>query len=110
MNTNTNTSTIAQLENARAYAAALNAVASAEVWDPTAEEIADYAAEGITLRPRLQITVWRSERNPSDTKWDIEGACKLDCVSDGSATLGPCYEFEVRAALSYARKVINAMK
>lgn len=89
--------TLARLEAACVYAASLDAVASALVWNPTPEEIADYAADGITLHPRLQMTVWRSERNPSDTKWDIEGRFGLNCVSDGSATLGPCYEFEVRA-------------
>jgi len=90
--------TLARLEDARVYAAARDAVASAEVWDPTAEEIADYASNGIALRPRLLITVWRSERNSCDTKWDIEGRFGLNCVSDGSSTLGPCYDFEVRRA------------
>jgi len=94
--------TLARLEAACVYAASLDAVASALVWNPTPEEIADYAADGIALRPRLLITVWGSEGNPSDTKWDIEGRFGLDCVSDGSWTLdrygrGPFYDFEVRA-------------
>lgn len=89
------TAEIARLETARAYAASLNAVASAEVWVPTAEEIAEYAADGITARPRLQVTVWRSEPNPSDIKWDIEGRFGLTCDGDGSSTLGTCYDFEV---------------
>lgn len=94
----TTDTTIAQLETARAYAASLQEVTSAEIWVPTPEEIAEYAADGITARPRLLVTVWRSERNPSDVKWDIEHGFGLDCVSDGSSTLGPCYEFEVSAA------------
>lgn len=86
----------AQLESARAYAASLDAVASAEIWVPTPEEVAEYAADGITARPRLQVTVWRSERNPSDVKWDIEHRFNLTCDCDGSSTLGTCYEFEAR--------------
>ena len=88
----------AQLEAARAYAASLDAVASAEIWVPTSEEVAEYAADGIVARPRLQVTGWRSERNPSAVKWDIEYGFGLTCVSDGSSTLGTCYEFEARAA------------
>lgn len=94
----TTDTTLAQLENARAYAAGLDAVASAEVWNPAPEEIEEHAADGITLRPRLLVTVWRSERNSSDIKWDIEGRFGLDCVSDGSSTIGTCYDFEVRSA------------
>lgn len=88
----------AVLEDARAYAASLDAVAYAEIWVPTAEEIAEYAADGITACPRLQVTVWRSERNSSDVKWDIEYGFGLTCVGDGSSTLGTCYDFEARTA------------
>ena len=88
----------AVLEDARAYAASLQEVASAEIWLPTAEEVAEYAADGIVARPRLQVTVWRSERNPSAVKWDIEYGFGLTCVSDGSSTIGTCYEFETCAA------------
>lgn len=92
------TAEIARLETARAYAASLDAVASAEIWIPTPEEIAEYAQDGITARPRLQVTVWRSERNPSDIKWDIEVRFGLTCDGGGSNTLGACYDFEVIVA------------
>lgn len=90
--------TLAQLEAARAYAESLDAVALADIWIPTLDEVAEYAADGITARPRLLVTVWRSERNPSDVKWDIAARFELECVSDGSGDLGTYYDFEIRAA------------
>lgn len=89
---------LAQLEAACAYAESLDAVALADVWIPTPDEIAEYAADGIVAKPRLLVTVWRSHRNPSDVKWDIACRFELECVSDGSGDLGVYYDFENRAA------------
>jgi len=92
------TSTIpAALESARAYAASLDAVASVEIWDPSAEEISAYAADGIIAGPRLEITIWRSERNAHDTVCAIE-ALGLERIGEGTGHLGQCYSFVVKAA------------
>ena len=87
--------TLAHLETARAYAASLDAVASAEVWVPSTEEIAEYAADGIVAVPTLEVTVWRSERDPHDVVCQIEGL-GLDRVGTGSSHNGPCYSFIAR--------------
>lgn len=96
---NTTTDTIpAALEAARAYAASLQEVASAEIWVPTAEEIAEYAADGITARPTLDVEVWGSERNPSDVRTALLGRRGLVYVGKGSSMRGPIFSFQVQAA------------
>ncbi len=90
-----NTTTIARLESARNRAAAIDAVASADVWVPSTEEIAEYAADGIVAVPTLEVTVWRSERNPHDVVCQIE-SLGLDRVGSGSSVNGPCYTFVTR--------------
>lgn len=85
---------INSLESALEIVKKMDAVASASIWTPDAEEIAEYAADGITLRPRLEVTVWKSHRNPTDVRCDIEGL-GLTLVGDGSAIEGKCYSFEL---------------
>ena len=80
------------LESALAIVRAMPDVASAEIWTPTAEEVAEYAADGITATPRLIVTVWRSCRNPSFVRDDIEGM-GLICDGRGSSDLGTVYDF-----------------
>lgn len=87
--------TIARLESARNFAAAIDAVASAEVWVPSTEEIAEYAADGIVAVPSLEVTVWRSERDPHDVVCQIEGL-GLERVGTGDSLKGPCYSFIAR--------------
>ena len=88
------TTTAHTLESALPIVRAVPDVASAEIWTPTAEEVADYAANGITATPRLIVTVWRSCPNPSDVRWSIEGL-GLICDGQGSADLGPVYDFRI---------------
>ena len=87
--------TIARLELACNVAAALDAVASAEVWTPSEEEIAEYATDGIVAVPTLEVTVWGSERDPHDVVCRIEGL-GLERIGTGSSLKGPCYVFVAR--------------
>lgn len=72
-------------------------VAGAYVWIPTAEEVAEYAADGIDAKPSIEVEVWRSERNPHDVVCQIE-SLGLERVGTGSGLNGPCYSFQLRAA------------
>jgi ATP-dependent DNA ligase len=86
------TATAHTLDSALVIVREMPDVESAEIWTPTAEEVAEYAADGITATPRLIVTVWRSCRNPSDVKWAIEGL-GLTCDGHGSSDLGTVYDF-----------------
>lgn len=72
-------------------------VAGVYVWIPTAEEMAEYAADGIDARPSIEVEVWRSERNPHDVVCQIENL-GLERVGTGSGLNGPCYSFRLRSA------------
>jgi len=80
------------LESALAIARALPDVECAEIWTPTADEVAEYAADGITATPRLIVTVWRSCRNPSDVRWAVQDL-GLFCDGAGDSSLGLVYDF-----------------
>ena len=84
------------LEAARDNIENMEWVASAAIWTPTADEIAEYKADGLEARTQLEVTVYKSHRNSSDIKIDIEGI-GLECVSEGSACEGPCYGFVLTA-------------
>jgi hypothetical protein len=80
------------LEAALAIVRKIDEVASACIWSPDAAETADLTADGIDPCSRLEVTVWKSCRNPSDVKADIE-RLGVECVGSGSAVEGPCYSF-----------------
>lgn len=84
---------IAALEAACAFAKSLDAVASAQVWTPTPEEIDDYAAGGIIACATLEVTVWRFSC-ASTVQSEIE-ALGVRCIGDGSGPEGPCLTFSV---------------
>lgn len=89
-----NAAKITTLEAALEIVKNMDEIASATIWTPDAEEMAEHAADGITLRPRLEVTVWKSHRNPTDVRCSIEGL-GLVLVGDGSAIDGKCYSFEL---------------
>ncbi len=91
-----NTTKVTSLEAALAVVKSMENVAEACVWTPSAEETEEYKAAGIDAKPTLEVTVWGSHRAPADVKNEIEGL-GLDCVGEGSATLGQCYTFALRA-------------
>lgn len=70
------------------------AVAHAAIWYPDGQEIAELEADGVPVPEagRLEVTVWRSHRNPSDIRCEVE-ALGLVCVGQGDSELGPCYSF-----------------
>ena len=84
------------LEAALAIIEKMEWVASSTIWTPTAEDIAEYKADGLEVRPQLEVTVYKSHRNATDIRSDIEGI-GLECVSEGSACEGPCYGFVLTA-------------
>lgn len=86
---------ITRLESVRNAIVGLDAVASAEVWTPCPDEVAEYASDGIDAVPTLEVTVWRSERNPHNVVWQVEGL-GLERVGTGSGINGPCYTFVAR--------------
>ena len=87
---------VTSLEAALDIVKKMKGVAEACAWIPSAEEIAEYTAHGIVAMRALEVTVWKSHRNPTDVKIKIE-ALGLECVGEGSALLGPCYSFALRA-------------
>jgi autotransporter translocation and assembly factor TamB len=91
-----NTTKTTSLEAALAAVQKMNEVASASIYTPDADEAADLRADGIEPRSTLEVTVWKSHRNPTDVRCDIEGL-GMEMVGDGSAIEGKCYSFIRRA-------------
>lgn len=91
-----NTTKVTSLEAALAIVKSMENVAEVCVWTPSAEEIEESKTDGIDAKPTLEVTVWKSHRNPTDVKIEIEGL-GLECIGDGSAILGKCYTFALRA-------------
>lgn len=71
----------------------IDGVASAIVWDPTAEDMEEMPG----VRPQLMVEAYRSARggNPTDVKIDVSAAW-LAQVSDGSGECGPCWAWSVK--------------
>ena len=90
------TNKVTSLESALAIVKNMENVAEACVWNPSAEEVEEYKADGIDAKPTLEVTVWKSHRNPTDVKIEIEGL-GLECIGDGSAIDGKCYSFAMPA-------------
>jgi hypothetical protein len=88
--------TTASLEAALAIVQKMDEIASASIYTPDADEAADLRADGIEPRSTLEVTVWKSHRNPTDVRCDIEGL-GMEMVGDGSAIEGKCYSFVLRA-------------
>jgi len=88
------TNKVTSLEAALAIVQKMDEIASASIYTPDADEAADLRADGIEPRSTLEVTVWKSHRNPSDVRCEIEGL-GLECLGSGSATLGPCYLFSL---------------
>jgi hypothetical protein len=84
------------LETALAIIEKMEWVAGVTIWTPTAEEVDEYKADGLEARRQLEVVVYKSHRNATDIKIDIEGL-GLECVSEGSACEGPCYGFVLTA-------------
>ena len=80
------------LEAALAIIEKMEWVADATIWTPTAEEVDEYKADGLEARRHLEVVVYKSHRNPTDIRSDIEWL-GLKCVGDGSSIDGPCYSF-----------------
>ena len=84
------------LEATLAIVRSIDGVAEASIYTPDADTAAELIADGIEPRSTLEVTIWKSHRNPSWVAGDIENM-GLERISEGSSILGPCYSFALRA-------------
>jgi hypothetical protein len=86
---------VTSLKAALAIVQKMDEVASACIYTPDADEAAELRSDGIEPRSTLEVTVWKSHRNPTYVSCDIKGL-GLEMVGDGSALEGQCYSFVLR--------------
>lgn len=86
------TNPILRLESARNAIASLAAVAHAQVWIPSPDEVSEYASDGIAAAPTLEVILWRGDHDSHAVRARAR-ELGLNCIGEGSNCLGPCYTF-----------------